>query len=391
MSMPSETTADSTPKATAQWLVWLSLALVLLVFGAMLLAQVAVRFLSPSLFGWGSQFLPSGHGVTNTVVLILSCLPIAAAGGIAARSNRWLMIAALSTTFVAGVMFLAVQSVEYENSFRQGLGWGAPLGAAAMGGDGGAGELGPGDVSVGRGLWQATCRSCHGVGGEGVEGQGKDLRSSEFLRDLDDPALLAFIRAGRPVADPLNTTGKPMPPKGGNPLLKGPQLMDVIAYIRTIQIPIEDEVPPDAGDEQADDEQAETDAISPPGEGDDDDEAAPLDSGTPEDIESGDGFWIPSSSLPLADLGPSGLSADAFEPAPRPVRAGLFFAIFLVTTGVHAIQVLIGLSILLSLIYRAVQIPYRPSHDLPLKLVRNYWFLAVAIWVFLFPMFYLIQ
>ena len=60
-------------------------------------------------------------------------------------------------------------------------------------------------------------------------------------------------------------------------------------------------------------------------------------------------------------------------------------------TGVHAIQVLIGLSILVWLIYRAVQIPYHPSRDVPVDLARYYWFFAVAIWIVLFPMFYLIR
>ncbi len=85
------------------------------------------------------------------------------------------------------------------------------------------------------------------------------------------------------------------------------------------------------------------------------------------------------------------MSPEAFQPAVRPARAGLFFGIFFLMTSVHIILVLIGLAILVWLIYRAVQIRYRSSHDVPVDLVRRYWYFAVFIWIVLFPMFYLIR
>lgn len=381
----TESVPDTDSRGTARLVMWFVLVVALLLYGGMVLAQLSVRFVSPSSFAWGLRFIPLEHGQANVVALILSCLPIAAAGRISAQTNRWLMIAALSATFLGGVVFLAIQSVEYENSFRHGPGWGTPVSAAVAGADDATGELGPGDVGAGRGRWQATCRSCHGASGEGVEGQGKDLRQSEFIQDLDDPGLLAFIRVGRLVSDPLNTTGRPMPPKGGNPFLKDPQLMDIVAYIRSIQVPISGASSPDSGDGAAG-----PDAVVPPDDGDEDG-AAPVETSPPEQVESGDEFWIPRWNVPPAALGPTGLSPEALQPAVRPVYADLFFGIFFLMTGVHAIQVLIGLSILVWLIYRAVQIPYHPSHDVPVDLARYYWFFAVVIWIVLFPMFYLIR
>ncbi len=372
MNEQSEPSVSTTSRITSRMVMQVAIAVVLLLYVAMVLAQVGVRFVSPSLFAWGTTFLPSGHGVANTIVLILSCVPIAMARHTAARTNRWVMIAALSATFLGGVVFLAVQSVEYETSFRQGLGWGAPVNIAGSGGGGAIGELGPGDVGLGNTRWQATCRSCHGPGGEGVEGQGKDLRQSSFVQGLDDPGLIAFIKAGRPVSDPVNATGKPMPPKGGNPLLKDAQLMDIVAYIRTIQVPISDV-----------DEEDETAVVA--------DDIAPLvkdEEAITATAEANDGFWIPSSSVPLAALGPTGLSPDAFTHADRPARADLFFGFFFLMTGMHILQMLMGLVILMWLIYRAVQIPYTPSRDVPVDLAGRYWYFAVAIWVALFPLFY---
>jgi disulfide bond formation protein DsbB len=81
----------------------------------------------------------------------------------------------------------------------------------------------------------ATCAGCHGPEGKGIEGLGKDMTSSEFIAGQTDEQLLAFIKVGRPASDPLNTVGVDMPPKGGNPALTDAQLLDIIAYIRSIQ------------------------------------------------------------------------------------------------------------------------------------------------------------
>lgn len=81
----------------------------------------------------------------------------------------------------------------------------------------------------------ATCAGCHGPEGKGIEGLGKDFTTSEFVKGQTDEQLLAFIKVGRPASDPLNTTGVDMPPKGGNPALTDEQLLDVIAYVRSLQ------------------------------------------------------------------------------------------------------------------------------------------------------------
>jgi disulfide bond formation protein DsbB len=81
----------------------------------------------------------------------------------------------------------------------------------------------------------STCAGCHGPEGKGIEGLGKDMTSSEFIAGQTDEQLLAFVKVGRPATDPLNTVGVDMPPKGGNPALTDAQIMDIIAYIRSLQ------------------------------------------------------------------------------------------------------------------------------------------------------------
>lgn len=81
----------------------------------------------------------------------------------------------------------------------------------------------------------ATCAGCHGMDGKGIQGLGKDFTASEFVKGQTDEQLLAFIKVGRPATDPANTVGVDMPPKGGNPALTDAQLLDIIAYIHSIQ------------------------------------------------------------------------------------------------------------------------------------------------------------
>jgi disulfide bond formation protein DsbB len=93
-----------------------------------------------------------------------------------------------------------------------------------------------GDAEKGKAVFATSCAACHGPTGEGVQGLGKDMTKSEFIAGLSDEALVAFIKTGRPISDPLNTTKVDMPPKGGNPTLSDEQLTDIVAFIRSIHV-----------------------------------------------------------------------------------------------------------------------------------------------------------
>jgi disulfide bond formation protein DsbB len=91
-----------------------------------------------------------------------------------------------------------------------------------------------GDAAQGETIFTATCASCHGPTGEGIEGLGKPMPGSTFISGLSDAELVAFIKAGRSTSDPANSTGVDMPAKGGNPSLSDEDLADVVAYIRSL-------------------------------------------------------------------------------------------------------------------------------------------------------------
>lgn len=87
-------------------------------------------------------------------------------------------------------------------------------------------------VAKGETLYAQTCFACHGPDATGIENLGKDLTSSDFFNDSTDAELVAYVKEGRAVDDPLNTTGIAMPPKGGFDFLTDDDIQAVIAYLR---------------------------------------------------------------------------------------------------------------------------------------------------------------
>jgi len=90
-------------------------------------------------------------------------------------------------------------------------------------------------IASGTKLFGATCSACHGKDGGGIQGNGKALKNNAFIQGLDDDGLYKFLMKGRGPSDPGNTTGISMPAKGGNPALSEDDLLDIVAYLRTLQ------------------------------------------------------------------------------------------------------------------------------------------------------------
>lgn len=90
-----------------------------------------------------------------------------------------------------------------------------------------------GDAIDGASLY-ITCAGCHGADGEGIEGVGVALAQNEFVQLHTDEELVAFIIAGRAADAPDNSSGLAMPAWGGNPALTEANLVDIVAYLRTL-------------------------------------------------------------------------------------------------------------------------------------------------------------
>lgn len=68
-----------------------------------------------------------------------------------------------------------------------------------------------------------------------------------------------------------------------------------------------------------------------------------------------------------------------------------FFSIYFVMTGIHGIHVTIGIVVLSILAYRAHRGHFSSAYYTPVEMGGLYWHLVDVIWIFLFPLLYLIH
>jgi cytochrome c oxidase subunit III len=70
--------------------------------------------------------------------------------------------------------------------------------------------------------------------------------------------------------------------------------------------------------------------------------------------------------------------------------AQIFFALYFLITGLHGIHVVIGMTVLIVIGTRAYLGHYTPEYHVPVELAGLYWHLVDLIWIFVFPLIYLI-
>ncbi len=385
---------------------WIFLATEVLLFGGLFCAYTLYRALHPEIFDWGHHFLDKKLGGLNTLVLITSSLTMALAVRCAQLGQRRRLVAFLSLTLVGAAAFLVVKYFEYKPKVEHRLLWGtgfdpdpayvaahfggeAGIGRGGAGGPGGghdataaapaAAEAKPkGDAAQGKKIARETCASCHGMDMRGMPRNGLNLVTSEFVASRSDEEMVQYLVVGRQPFDPANTTGVAMPPRGGNPLLTNERLLDVVAYLREIQATEKANPAPvaDAGDAAA-----PADAPDVPAA-----EAAAAETDLPS---------VPGWVLPLPPWGPGGLSAAGLA-APSelrqqpPVNAHHFFGIYFLMTGLHGIHVVAGMVAIGWLLFRSIRGDFGAGYFGPVDLGGLYWHLVDLIWIFLFPLLYLV-
>jgi cytochrome c oxidase subunit III len=69
----------------------------------------------------------------------------------------------------------------------------------------------------------------------------------------------------------------------------------------------------------------------------------------------------------------------------------LFFFLYFVATGLHAVHMLIGLTIVTVLTVMSWRGVFTPAYSTPVEIGGLYWHLIDIVWVFLFPLFYLVH
>jgi cytochrome c oxidase subunit 3 len=77
-------------------------------------------------------------------------------------------------------------------------------------------------------------------------------------------------------------------------------------------------------------------------------------------------------------------------PGPFEAPAEIFYALYFAMTGLHALHMIIGVPILLTIAWQAYRGRYGPAYHTPVEMVGLYWHFVDIVWIFLFPMLYLV-
>ena len=272
---------------------WMFLATEVLLFGGLFVGYAVWRGGHPELFKYGSQFLDTTMGATNTVVLILSSLTMAAAVTTAQRNHRKATAVLLLLTLAGAATFMVIKYFEYTHKFAEG--WYPGLKFYEP----------PGSTSH---TWADYPEpEVHPIGDEvsGTIAGAESIGSSASDRPEAEPTVIAAAAVG---------------PSG--------------ISLEELQIAEFGEV-------------------------------------------DHDGMHEDHVTHPLQDPN-------------RPDNAHMFFNIYFLMTGLHGIHVIIGGIVIVWLLIGTLRGKFSSEYFTPVDLGGLYWHIVDLIWIFLFPLFYLI-
>jgi cytochrome c oxidase subunit III len=308
---------------------WLFLATEVLLFGGLFCAYAVWRGNHPELFKYGSQFLDTSLGATNTAVLILSSLTMAWAVTASQQNKRGLLILMLSLTLAGAATFLVIKYFEYTHKFHEG--W-----------------------YPGIKFYDVPSTYSHTFWAEGDAHNSAEATPS--LPETPGGAVhppTASVHA--PASETATSTGH-APTQPAN----------------------------------QDGFQLETLAVTPGGRA----ATPPVEAPTFQPAQPG-----PSglAAEPVLDMKPFEFEQRHHEATVHPLRdperprnAHMFFNIYFMMTGLHGVHVVIGMIVIMWLLVRAIKGHFSAEYFTPVDLGGLYWHIVDLIWIFLFPLFYLI-
>jgi cytochrome c oxidase subunit 3 len=103
----------------------------------------------------------------------------------------------------------------------------------------------------------------------------------------------------------------------------------------------------------------------------------------------------PASAAHGAPAAEAAQTAEVAQPPPgalqRPRNVGVFFSIYFCMTGLHGIHVIAGIIVWAWILKRALRGEFGPTHFGAVDYAALYWHLVDLIWIYLFPLLYLIH
>jgi cytochrome c oxidase subunit 3 len=328
--------------------IWLFLVTEVLFFSGMFCAYALYRSLHPEVWTFASQFLNETLGAFNTGVLLFSSLTMAWGVRCAQLRQRTGLVVCLGMTLGCAAMFLGVKAVEYTHKWDMGL------------------------LPAGEYESQFLPAAHH----EGLVSQWIYVLS--FIPALFVVGFAIWYVVA--VAKRQTRTAE----------VAGPLLVTALCYFLGVFIGIAfQQAEAKAHDSHASAEHASAEHVAGA-----EHESAP---GAAEgESHESDAEVLASANEPTAE-------SSLVEPEPRapgdPTAAsidqaggaGLFFSIYYCMTGVHALHILGGMVVLAWLLVRATKDQFNEQYFGPVDYVGLYWHLVDLIWIYLFPLLYLIK
>lgn len=71
-------------------------------------------------------------------------------------------------------------------------------------------------------------------------------------------------------------------------------------------------------------------------------------------------------------------------------KTDLFFSLYFCMTGLHGVHVVIGMGLMVWLLVKTLRNQFSPYYYTPVELVGFYWHFVDLIWIYLFPLLYLV-
>lgn len=330
--------------------IWLFLVQEVLFFSGLFCAFAVYGSLYPEAFRWGHAQLNPTLGFINTLVLITSSLTMAWAVRCAQLAQRKGLIICLWLTLAGAGGFLVIKTFEYKAKIEHGL---IPITIVT-----------PGEPTIN--FWHPHAGGHHGEhegehgddhAGEHDESHGDAVAGHEGDHADGDDHAEGEHHGGE------DHDGEVKPERA---VAKGDSAED-----------------DSSGEEKA--APSPTDVVSGA--------VASAAMAYDPEIARATGREVPIMTPGTAMYaGAAGEYPDASEEVPPMART--FFSIYFAMTGVHAIHILAGIAVIGWLLFRVHRNPGNEFHSDyfgPVDYVGLYWHLVDLVWIYLFPLLYLIS
>ncbi len=368
--------------------IWLFLVTEVLFFSGMFCAYAIFRMMRPDVFEGCSQFLNTKLGAINTGVLLFSSLTMAWAVRCAQTENHKGLTALLASTLSCAMVFLGVKAIEYSHKWGMGL---LPAGYFTYD------PSNPHPADVPNYLAYICAPFAIALVGVVIWLVISIIREDKFQVAVAKPMTVVCLSffAGVFLGNVLESGGSE-------------------GHSETHFTVVDDGHGDDGHDEHGDGQSADGVAheanADPAATGDGDASHGELDGelnvqsvqemlafdslnkGIQDKLEANRRqSAISGGSVVHREDQISGAISSVPDNVLTPSKAGVFFSIYYCMTGVHAIHILGGIAVLIWLLVRSVRQDFNRHYFGPVDYVGLYWHLVDLIWIYLFPLMYLIR